>query len=111
MHELALCGAIAESVRRHATDRQVARIHLRIGRYRQVVPETLAWCWQLQTEDGPLAGSLLEVISVPAVVRCRSCAAETVLVDPILLCGSCDGADVELISGEEFEIVSIDVST
>ena len=42
-------------------------------------------------------------------MSCHSCGSETTLSVPILLCGSCDGADVELISGEELLIESIDV--
>ena len=111
MHELALCDAVAETVGRHAAERPVRRVRLRIGHFRQVVPDTLAWCWELQTRDGPLDGSVLEVEHVPSVVRCRSCGIETALDVPILLCGACDGADVELVSGEEFEIESIEVAT
>ncbi len=111
MHELSLCGAVAATVRRHAGDRRVRRVRLRIGHFRQVVPETLAWCWEIQSQGGPLEGSELDVVDVPTVVRCRSCAAETTLVAPILLCGTCDGADVELLSGEELDIEWIDVVT
>jgi hydrogenase nickel incorporation protein HypA/HybF len=109
LHELSLCGAVAETVRRHAGDRRVRRVRLRIGHFRQVVPETLAWCWEMQSRGGPLEGSELDVVDVPTVVRCRSCAAETTLAAPILLCDACDGADVELLSGEELDIESIEV--
>lgn len=42
MHELAICGSIADIVKRRAADRQVAAVHLRIGQLRQIVPDTLA---------------------------------------------------------------------
>lgn len=109
MHELSLCEAVAATVRRHAGDRPVRRVRLRIGHFRQVVPDTLAWCWEMQTKDGPLDGCVLDVEDVPTVIRCRTCGAGTTLDVPILLCGSCDGADVEMVSGEELRIESIDV--
>ena len=111
MHELALCDAVATTVSRHAGDRPVRRVRLRVGHFRQVVPDTLAWCWEVQTRDGPLAGCVLDVVDVPSIVRCRDCGAETTLDAPLLLCGRCDGADVELVSGEELEIEWIDVAT
>lgn len=109
VHELSLCGAVEATVIRHAADRPVRLVRVRIGHLRQVVPDTLAWYWEMQTEGGPLAGSALAVDEVPAIVRCRACGVDTTLTVPILLCGSCDGADVELVSGEEFDIVSIEL--
>lgn len=109
MHELSLCSAIADTVAGQAGGRCVRRVRVRVGYYRQVVPDTLAYCWQIQTGGTELEHSELDVVTVPAVVSCHTCGAETTLSVPILLCGSCDGADVELISGEELLIESIDV--
>jgi hydrogenase nickel incorporation protein HypA/HybF len=124
MHELSLCRSVADVVCRHAAGRRVVRVRLRIGALRQVVPDTLTSCWRLLQDDRPpprsptgsvpagsvLAGSVLEVESVPAVVRCRACGAERELDHPVLRCAGCGGADVLLISGEEFLIVSMDVA-
>jgi len=41
MHELALASAVVEAVERHADGRRVLAVHLRVGRLRQVVPESL----------------------------------------------------------------------
>lgn len=109
MHELSLCGAIIDTVGEHAAGRPVRRIRLRIGHYRQVVPTTLQHCWTMRTAGTPFEDCELQVDHVPAVVRCRPCGATTTLDDPILRCGSCAGRDVELTSGDEFLIESIDV--
>ncbi len=109
MHELSLCNAIADTVTNHAAGRPVRCVRVRIGAYRQVVPDTLAFCWEMQIAGSDLAQCELEVETVPAVIACRTCGAETTLDDPILLCRNCDGADVRLITGEEFLIESIDV--
>lgn len=113
MHELSLCDAIVDRVLDHAGGRPVRTVRLRIGHLRQVVPDSLHFYWDLRTDggdDGPLAGTRLEIEFVAAVVRCRDCGARTTLDDPILLCGSCDRADVELVAGEEFLIDSIDLA-
>ena len=109
MHELSICSAIADAVSEHAHGRSVERIRLRIGHFRQIVPETLHYCWRLQSADSPLEGSTLDVTYVDAVIRCQDCANETTLTDPILICSSCDSRKVALIAGEEFLIESIDV--
>ena len=110
MHELSLCGAIADTVLEHAAGRPVRTIRLQIGHFRQVVPETLEFCWSMRTSGSPLEGSDLVIDSVPAVIACRDCGEETELADPFLRCGACDGTDIELLSGEEFLIESIDIS-
>jgi hypothetical protein len=50
VHELSLCSAIADTVRDNTDGRRVERVNLRIGYLRQVVPETLEFCWGFITE-------------------------------------------------------------
>lgn len=109
MHEFSLCRAIASTVEQHADGRPVHAVRVRVGHFRQVVPETLAHCWDLQVSGTALDGARLDIESVPAVVRCRECGADTVLDLPVHRCGSCGGLATDLVSGEEFLIDSIDV--
>ncbi|MDQ6782254.1 MAG: hydrogenase maturation nickel metallochaperone HypA [Actinomycetota bacterium] len=108
MHELALCEAIAETVARHADGRAVERVEVRIGHFRQVVPDSLQFSWELLTEGTDLTGCELIIDHVPAVITCMACGAQTTLDLPIMLCRTCDSTDVTLVSGEEFQIASID---
>lgn len=110
MHELALGQAIVESIGRRADGREARQVTVRIGHLRQVVPDSLQFAWEMLTDGTELVGCLLEIDHVPAAVRCRSCGASTTLDLPILQCASCEGFDVELVSGEEFLIASIDLA-
>ena len=47
MHELALCQAIVDTVERHAGGRRVEQVDVRIGHFRQVVPDSLQFSWEL----------------------------------------------------------------
>ena len=111
MHELSLCSAIADAVTEHAAGRPVRRINLRVGHLRQVVPETLHFCWSMQSDDSPLAAAELVIEHVPAVVDCAECGTSTELEQPIPVCGSCGTGDVVLRTGEEFLIESIDLAS
>ncbi len=110
MHELSLCEAIAGAVTRHAAGRPVARVLVRIGHLRQVVPDALTFSWEMLSTGTDLEGSVLDVESVPAVVSCSACGEETTLDLPILACGRCYNRDVTLISGEEFAVVSLELA-
>jgi hydrogenase nickel incorporation protein HypA/HybF len=111
MHELALCGAIAGIVSDRARGRRVDVIRLRVGELRQVVPDTLAYCWALVSEATPLAGSLLEIDRVAARLHCDACGVDQEL-DPELgfTCARCAATTVSVIAGEEFLVASIDVA-
>jgi hydrogenase nickel incorporation protein HypA/HybF len=108
VHELSICGSIADIATRHAAGRAVKVINVRVGQLRQIVPDTLVYCWELVSAETPLAGSRISVESVPARIRCRSCEHVTdVGAVPVFVCGGCGGFDAEVVSGEEFLITSL----
>jgi hydrogenase nickel incorporation protein HypA/HybF len=110
VHELSLCEAIAESVSRHARGRQVSRVSVRVGHLRQVVPDSLLFSWEVVTSGTDLDGSTLDIEHVPVTIECNRCHAMTVLDVPIMLCGSCQDADVSVRSGDELLVVSLELS-
>ena len=111
MHELSLCGSIADIVGRHAAGRTVSVIHLRIGQLRQIVPDTLVYCWGLVSADTPLDGSRIEVESIPARMKCRACGHSAEVGDlPVFACRDCGGVDAEITAGEEFMLTSLELA-
>jgi hydrogenase nickel incorporation protein HypA/HybF len=111
MHELSICASIADIVNRRAGERPVATIHLRIGRLRQVVPDTLSYCWSVLSADTELDGSILEIEHITARITCNRCAAVTEIGDfPLFMCGACNGTDVDVVSGEEFLITDLELA-
>lgn len=110
MHELSLCQAIAGIVDRARQDRAVHTVHLRLGELRQVVPETLEYCWTLVTDGGSLAGSELAIEHVPVRLDCRDCGRQTTVEHALLLtCASCGSGRITVVTGEEFLVTSIDL--
>lgn len=60
--------------------------------------------------DTELDGSELVVDYVEARIVCRECGASTVLSQPVFVCGACSGRTVDLATGEEFLVESIDLA-
>ena len=86
-------------------------INVRVGQLRQIVPDTLVYCWGLVSERTPLAGSRIIVESVPARIRCRSCDRCADVGDsPSFACGQCGGIEIEIVAGEEFLITSLELT-
>ncbi len=110
MHELSLSSAILDTVVRHAEDRKVNRVELTVGALRQVVPSSLEFYWGIVTRDTVCEDSVLELTEIEARVACKECDAEPwTLENPIFRCPACGGSDVEVLTGTEFLVDSIDV--
>lgn len=62
MHELGLSRSIAAIVTENSRGRQVRRVSVSVGPLACVEKRALAFCWDIVTEGGPLAGSLLEFV-------------------------------------------------
>ncbi|MDR0627520.1 MAG: hydrogenase maturation nickel metallochaperone HypA [Bifidobacteriaceae bacterium] len=111
MHELSLCRSIYAITERAAGGRPVAVISLDIGQLRQVVPETLARCWDLVSADTPLAGARLAVNHIPVRAVCQDCGAALTLGSELrLVCAACGGHSLRVEAGEEFLVRSIDIA-
>ena len=110
MHELSLCEAIAHKVRAHAAGRPVRAVMVRIGYFRQVVPDAMLFSWDVLTSATELEGCALELEHVPAVVMCRDCGTETTLETPALVCRACEGHNVDLTTGDEFLVVALEIA-
>jgi hydrogenase nickel incorporation protein HypA/HybF len=109
VHELSIAGAIVATAERHAGGRRVTRVHVRVGRLRQVVPESLEFCFGMVARESVCEGAALELEIIPAVLRCRACAHEWEIESPPFWCPQCAGGDVSPVRGEELEVESIEI--
>ena len=109
MHELAIAESVVSSVLDRTGDRHVSVVRLRIGRLAGVVPDALSFCFELATAGTPLEGATLEIVEERGRAHCRTCGADFDLADSILLC-DCGSADVELVSGRELSVTSVEVA-
>jgi hydrogenase nickel incorporation protein HypA/HybF len=108
---MSLCHAIAGVVRPHAAGRHVDVVRVQIGALRQVVPESLSFCWTLVRDHEDMPGAELELELLTAEVRCRSCGQCSEITSRwSLCCPGCESFDVEVLRGDEFLVTSLDVS-
>lgn len=109
MHELAITQSVIDAVCAHAAGRTVYSVTVEVGVLTAVVPEAMRFCFDLAAEGTLAEGANLEIRCVPGTAYCRACGADFAVTDPVLLCG-CGSADVELRSGRELRIRSMEVS-
>ncbi len=109
MHELSLSSAIVNTVEKHAAGRRVTVVSLRVGALRQVVPDTLEFYFEFVARGTICEGARLEQEIVEASLRCNPCELEWEIEIPAFRCPECGGSDVEIASGNEFEVEAIEV--
>ncbi|AZM87409.1 MULTISPECIES: hydrogenase maturation nickel metallochaperone HypA [Streptomyces] len=109
MHEMSIAMAVVDQVAEAAqagAARSVSRVELEVGELAGVVPDALAFSFQLACTATPLEGAELVTHAVTARARCASCTGEwAVGMPPELRCPDCGKADaVELLAGRELRI-------
>ena len=113
MHELSIATGIVEAVTESAAaypGARVTEVRLRVGALASVVEDSLQFCWELATEDSPLAGSKLVIKKLPVVIYCDGCDADVEIKGvQSFRCPRCGKHAAEIHQGRELEIESIEL--
>ena len=109
MHELGIARSIASIVAEAANGRRVARVTLDVGAHAGIMPDAIAFCWDIVAKDAALDGARLEINTVAGRARCRVCDNEYETATLYQAC-ACGGRDVERIAGEELKIREMELA-
>lgn len=111
MHEASLVLAMCEEIIRLAEQegaKGVSSITVRFGELSGIEKEAFRFAFEVYQKDNPLFGKAeLRIEIVPAKSRCRDCGKET-LSSPFGPCPSCGQWGLELLSGEELDLVRVE---
>jgi hydrogenase nickel incorporation protein HypA/HybF len=112
MHELGICRNLIDVALAAMSERgaktKATSLHVEVGRFTAVVPDSLQFYFAVLSRGTLLEGAELSIESVPLRTRCGSCALEDEPDLPSLLCSNCAGL-VEIVTGRELRLVSVDV--
>lgn len=112
MHELSITEHLLEDCIRRAEENNVSRIrsiHLCIGRLRGIVPDCIQIYLDMLSEGTIAEGAQIKAEFLPVRVLCRDCEKEGVITPRRLQCPHCGSLRLELLSGKEFYIKSMEV--
>lgn len=113
MHELAVTESLLEIALRHARAAGAGRIsdlHLVIGELSTVIDDSVQFYWDIVAEGTAAAGAALHFRRIPAELACQECAV-THDVKVGLTCPACGSSNVRVMSGQEFYLEAIEVSS
>ena len=108
MHELSIGRAVLDGASRHAGGRRVVLVSVSIGALRQVVPDSLAFDFEILSRGTICDGARLEIAFVRARLGC-SCGREWEPAEPAFRCPRCGSGQVIVLAGDQLSIDSIEV--
>lgn len=110
MHELGITQNIVEIVAESAKGAKVRRVRLEIGQLAAIMPDAVRFCFDVCTQNTPLAGATLEIIEIAGMGRCRHCNAQVPLDQPFGIC-ECGSVELDIIAGQELKIKEMEVES
>jgi hydrogenase nickel incorporation protein HypA/HybF len=112
MHEASITESILSLTLEKAKEagaRKVTRVNLVVGELSGVVGECVEQYFKLLAENTIAAGAVLSFETRPTTLKCRKCGNEFSPADYNWNCPACREANVEITSGQECYMESIEV--
>ena len=114
MHEMGVAMQIAEiataSIPADMQQARVERVNLKVGKLSAIVPDSLQFCFRIVVQNTQLEGAELAIQEIPVVARCNDCRNEWTIDNPVFTCNKCNSGAIELLSGRELDIDSIEIA-
>ena len=112
MHELSITRSMLEIVLKQAEQahaKKVTKINLVIGEMTGVVSDSVQFYLDFLTKETIAAGAVVSFKIVPLKAKCRNCLRTFELQEFDWTCPHCKGKIIDVISGKELIVESIEV--
>ena len=113
MHEMGIATEIVrivtESIPADIRDPKVARINLNVGKLAAVVPQSLQFCFEIAAKETPAEGAQLRIEEIAVSASCNACRHQWEITEPVFNCPGCNSGSIEMLSGRELDIESIEL--
>ncbi|CVK19052.1 MULTISPECIES: hydrogenase maturation nickel metallochaperone HypA [Sporomusa] len=112
MHEMAIAEGILDIAVKTAVSHGAAKVtgvKVLAGELTGIVPEALEFGFSALAAGTVADGAQLSICMVPLTGRCRDCGHESRVDKYRFVCGSCNSYAVEIVSGRELKVESVEV--
>lgn len=112
MHELSVTESVLEIACKHAEKAQakkVTDIYLVIGNLSSIVDDSIQFYWNVISKDTLCENATLHFERIPAELVCLECETHYTLEDDLIPCPNCQSARIRVVSGDEFNLDSIEI--
>ncbi|HJX03877.1 MAG TPA: hydrogenase maturation nickel metallochaperone HypA [Dehalococcoidia bacterium] len=112
MHELGITRNILEIALEQAGEadaHKINLIHVVAGELSGIEPDCISFYFNILKKDYSLGDAELSISKVPAKLKCRSCDTEFVSSEMPWSCPGCGSLNLEIVTGGECYVESIEV--
>lgn len=112
MHELSIAMHILDIVREYVPEAERDQVHdirLRIGPYAGIVAESLVFGFTTLVLGSDLRNATLVIETPPIILSCGACGRASPAEYGVFNCPRCGAADIGIASGQELQIVDIEL--
>ncbi|WP_022667956.1 hydrogenase maturation nickel metallochaperone HypA [Desulfospira joergensenii] len=114
MHEMGIAQQLVQialdAIPDDIEDPRIEALNLRIGKLASVVEHSLTFCFEIITKDTPLENARLVIEAVPVRIKCKTCDHQWEADTPMFRCPKCEDGEIEMISGREIDITSMELA-
>ncbi|MCX7727185.1 MAG: hydrogenase maturation nickel metallochaperone HypA [Chitinispirillaceae bacterium] len=111
MHELSIAEELINIINQTAKANKlsrVAKVKLRIGEMRGIVPESLVFAFEVIGKGSVAEGTAIDIVTIKTKALCNKCKKEFEVEDYNFICPVCGSMDVVVIEGKELIIDSLE---
>lgn len=111
MHEFSITRSLVDLCNAEADKNglvKIYKIHLKVGKFTGFSPDSINFYFEHLKTNTKCQDADIIFEEIPIRIKCSSCGKESVISEPILICPACSKADIEVVSGREFYIASIE---
>ena len=114
MHEMGVAQQLVQialdAIPEDIENPKIEKINLKIGKLAAVVESSLTFCFEIITKETALEKAVLNIDFIPVTVHCKSCNRTREVDNPLFQCPFCENGEIELLTGREIEIISIELA-
>jgi len=109
VHELSLTQNILNAALKHADGKRIVRVNLLMGQLSDEHEESIRFYWDELAKDTSAQSAELHFQRVEAEMKCLECNTIFHPVEETLACPNCSSPRLQLLSGDDVRLESIDV--
>ena len=111
MHEYSVTKALVDLCNSEAEQNDIkgiARIKIVVGRFTGFAPDAIRFYFEYLSPNTRCAHAELAFRVIPIRIQCRDCDQTSTIEEPVMVCPACGSTEIEITSGREMYVESIE---
>jgi len=111
MHEYSVTKSLVDLCNKEAEQnniKTICKIYLKVGKFTGFSPDSIKFYFEHLKANTKCSTATIVFEEIPIKITCHQCGRQNEITEPILLCPDCGSEKIDLLSGREFYVASIE---